>query len=130
VWVWKLLSHPTEKSIDRWYFGTYHRREYLDLRESQKQEDKKYVMSFIIGSLHLMLVGWSRDGGGGCIHLWPILLQFFSAWYIGFRVNHSIHLYEEWLWTSRNGFIASIPVYLLLTERSHLRITPFEQLCA
>jgi hypothetical protein len=38
-------------------------------------------------------------------------------------------LYEIWLRSSRNDFIVIISVYSQLTEMSHLRSTPLEQLC-
>jgi hypothetical protein len=37
--------------------------------------------------------------------------------------------YEAWLLRSRNTFIVSIPVYLQLIERVHLRSTPLGQPC-
>jgi hypothetical protein len=37
-------------------------------------------------------------------------------------------IYEVWLWSPRNDFIAIIPVYLQLSERGRLRSTPLEQL--
>jgi hypothetical protein len=33
-------------------------------------------------------------------------------------------IYEVWLWSSRNDFIAPIPVHLQLIDRGHLRSTP------
>jgi hypothetical protein len=42
--------------------------------------------------------------------------------------NKNVHLwrrYEVWLWSSRNNFISSIPVYLQLTERYHSKYSPW-----
>jgi len=45
------------------------------------------------------------------------------------EIMRALWQYGVWLWSSRNDFTASIPVYLQLTERGHLRRTPLEQLC-
>jgi hypothetical protein len=42
------------------------------------------------------------------------------------RAQWLLH-HEVWLWRSRNGVITSMPIYLQLTDRGHLRSTPLEQ---
>jgi len=40
------------------------------------------------------------------------------------------NIFEVWLWSYRNDFIAAISVHLQLIQRGHLPSTPLEQLCA
>jgi hypothetical protein len=45
------------------------------------------------------------------------------------EVNIEKAKYEVYILSSRYDFTASIPVYLQVTERGHLRSTPLEKLC-
>jgi hypothetical protein len=67
---------------------------------------------------------------------WLSNVYSFVAWYLFKHKDNSIftftffnNIHEIWLWSSRNYFIASMTLYLELTERGCLWSTPLEQLC-
>jgi hypothetical protein len=65
-----------------------------------------------------------------------IWFTWFNSRFLLFMLLKEMHFktsrhctYELWLWSSRNDFIATIPVYLQLTEYGHLQSTATEQPC-